>query len=95
MYNLDRRSIVVHIVAKFEDSCYTCDIFRHRRADVPSVVRDRVPWEFMPFVLKYCFNKAQIMEGFNQSKIIDPRTKHWYLSKKSDASVDSRQCREG
>eukprot|EP00798_Chlamydomonas_sp_ICE-L_P002944 gene2944-biopygen14878 len=66
----------------------------HRRADVPSVVRDRVPWEFMPFGLKYCFNKSQSMEGFNQSKIIDP-TKHWYLSKKSDASVDSRQCREG
>eukprot|EP00798_Chlamydomonas_sp_ICE-L_P030952 gene30952-biopygen16783 len=64
-------------------------------SDVPSVVRDRVPWEFMPFGLKYCFNKAQSMEGFNQSKIIDPRTKHWYLSKKSDASVDSRQCREG
>ena len=46
-------------------------------------------WEFMPFVLKYCFNKAQIMEGFNQSKIIDPRTKHWYLSIKADAGIDS------
>eukprot|EP00798_Chlamydomonas_sp_ICE-L_P032836 gene32836-biopygen2892 len=29
------------------------------------------------------------MEGFNQSKMIDPRTKHRHLSKKSDASVDS------
>eukprot|EP00798_Chlamydomonas_sp_ICE-L_P007033 gene7033-127_t len=58
-------------------------------SDVPSVVRARVPWEFMPFGLKYCFNKAQSMEGFNQSKMIDPKTKHWYLSIKADAGIDS------
>eukprot|EP00798_Chlamydomonas_sp_ICE-L_P000906 gene906-biopygen4510 len=58
-------------------------------SDVPSVVRARVPWEFMPFGLKYCFNKAQSMEGFNQSKMIDPKTKHWYLSIKEDAGIDS------
>eukprot|EP00798_Chlamydomonas_sp_ICE-L_P027555 gene27555-biopygen5872 len=58
-------------------------------SDVPSVVRARVPWEFMLFGLKYCFNKAQSIEGFNQSKMIDPKTKHWYLSIKEDAGIDS------
>jgi hypothetical protein len=59
--------------------------------DVPSSMRDRVRWEFIPFGLKYCFNKAQQLEAFNQSKMIDPGTKHWYFPMVSNPGVDAEK----
>jgi hypothetical protein len=61
-------------------------------SDVPSTVRRRVPWEFMPFGLKHCFSKTQNIDDFTQSKMIDPKNKHWHMSKKADnSSVDARK----
>lgn len=59
--------------------------------DVPSSMSDRVRWEFIPFGLKYCFNKAQQLEAFNQSKMIDPGTKHWYFPMVSNPGVDAEK----